>query len=360
MVSQAASRFASSSPSGVRWLAARGIHDSSARPLLSGPLAVPPTHLLLGPPRHGVRVVARQLAETVHAPRTESWADSAGRSSVHLHLNETLIRHDDGLAALARLAERTRVTVTLHDLPQASDGPAFERRCVTYRRVLRLVHGWAVSSEHERELVHEHLQPPGEGLVAPLPVIRPAAARGGPLVEDLTRAPTAAVLGFVYPDKGHRELIAAAAELGPDHAPHVLALGTPAPGHDELVGVLATQAREAGVRFTVTGYLDEATKAALLARVSVAVCGHRNVSASGSTNEWLAAGRRPLLREGRYAREMAALRPGTVALYDDAGLPAALADALEHPASTRLAHGTDTRPHLADTAAAYLAWWRSR
>lgn len=332
---------------------------ASARSSGATPTLRPPAHLLLGPPRHGVRRIAGELADAVRATRTESWSEAAGHPHVHLHLNDTLVRHDDGLAALAGLAARTRVTVTLHDLPQQGDGHGFEPRRNTYRRVLRLVHGWAVSSRHELDLAHEHLAPREPGLVAPLPVLRLAPARRGSVVDDLTSTPTAAILGFVYPGKGHRELIAAAAGLGPGRGPHVLALGTPAPGHEDLAAALAAEARAGGVELTVTGYLDEPTKAALLERVTVPVCGHRNVSASGSTNEWLAAGRRPLVRDGRYAQEMAALRPGTVRLYEDAGLASALAGALDSPGSTRLSPETDTRPHLEDTAAAYLRWWHA-
>ena len=46
-----------------------------------------------------------------------------------------------------------------------------------------------------------------------------------------------------------------------------------------------------------------------LRRVGVGLVAHANLSASGSLNSWLAAGRRPLVRTSDYAHEMAALRP---------------------------------------------------
>ena len=73
--------------------------------------------------------------------------------------------------------------------------------------------------------------------------------------------------------------------------------------------------------------------------------------------DWVEIGRRPLVPDSRYAREMAALRPGTLTVY----APGELADRLEyawrHPESTLLAAGTPLRPSLTDAALAYRAWW---
>jgi hypothetical protein len=93
--------------------------------------------------------------------------------------------------------------------------------------------------------------------------------------------------------------------------------------------------------------------------VAVGVTAHRNVSASGSLNSWIAAGRRPLVRDGSYAREMAALRPGTLSLFDDATLVPRLDAALHRPTSTWTAPGADLGPRIGETAAAYRTWWAS-
>ncbi|WP_158604466.1 glycosyltransferase family protein [Nocardioides mangrovicus] len=329
-------------------------------------MSAPPVHLLLGPPRHGVRLIGAQLAEEVGAVTTTSWRAAAAGRQVHVHLNAALLGEDPAacLAALAELHERTRLTLTLHDLPQATDGAGFARRRDTYRLLLSRCSGWAVSSHHELTLAREHLDAGEGGLVAPLPIIAtsragrqrpPQGARSAP-----PGRPLVAVAGFVYPGKGHADVLAAVARLGRDQRADVVALGAPAPGHRGLVRDLHEQAAGAGVGLRVTGYLTDAGLERWLRRVDVAVCGHRNVSASGSTNLWIAAGRRPLVREGRYAREMAALRPGCTRLYDDEGLAEAIASDLRDPASTWLPQHVATTPHLCDTAAIYRAWWSER
>ena len=65
------------------------------------------------------------------------------------------------IATLADRLQRRRVAlaVTLHDLPQRSDGDAlYRRRCNTYRRLVAAAVGVAVSSEHERLLLQEALR----------------------------------------------------------------------------------------------------------------------------------------------------------------------------------------------------------
>jgi hypothetical protein len=116
--------------------------------------------------------------------------------------------------------------------------------------------------------------------------------------------PTLGVLGFVYPGKGHDDVIAAAA-AHPDR-PGVVAAGAVADGHDDLAADLAETAAAAGVGWTVTGSLSPAGLAAAAAAVDVPLVPGRAVSASGSLLAWLAHGRRPLVADGAYAREVAA------------------------------------------------------
>ena len=63
------------------------------------------------------------------------------------------------------------------------------------------------------------------------------------------------------------------------------------------------------------------------------------------------------MTDGTYARETAALRPGTLTLVGAGDLPGALARAAADPVSTWLAPGVGLTPGLAEAAAAYLAWW---
>jgi hypothetical protein len=139
----------------------------------------------------------------------------------------------------------------------------------------------------------------------------------------------------------------------------VRVLGDAAPGHADEVETLVRTSRARGVPVEVTGRVPEDDLVAALRDVAVGVTAHRNVSASGSLNSWIAAGRRPLVRDGAYAREMAALRPGTVTLFDDATLVPCLDAALRRPTSTWTSPAADLGPRLEDTAAAYRAWWAS-
>ncbi len=164
------------------------------------------------------------------------------------------------------------------------------------------------------------------------------------------------MLGWVYPGKGHAEVVRACAGLPVT----VRALGEVSGGHDDLVPELAELAAGLGVGFEVTGWLDDDELAAHLDAVAVPVAAHRHVSASGSMNSWIAARRRPLVMAGTYAHEMAQLRPGTLTPVADGDLARAVAAALADPGSTRLGPSVDTAPHLDDCAAAYLDFWGHR
>ena len=75
----------------------------------------------------------------------------------------------------------------------------------------------------------------------------------------------------------------------------LVAGGGAAPGHEDLLTELEERAAAAGTQFVATGWLDDAALAAACHRVAVPVAYHRHVSASGSVNSWLAAGRRPVV-----------------------------------------------------------------
>ena len=94
--------------------------------------------------------------------------------------------------------------------------------------------------------------------------------------------------------------------------------------------------------------------------MAVPLAAHRHISASGSIGSWVAAGRRPLVADSRYAQELEQLRPGTITRYDPARLGTAIAAVLTGRVPTWLEPGTPTEPHLGDTARAYLRWWSRR
>lgn len=317
-----------------------------------------PAHLVLGDPRHGVTRYAAELADACGARVHRTIALRPGRGPVHLHLTDRLLGATpaEAAAAVERLAARVPLTVTLHDVPQPTDGPVFGARAAAYGRVVRVARAWAASSEHERTLVARWCDPDAVGTVIALPVVEPPTD-AHPV---LPAAPVVGVFGFVYPGKGHRQVVRAAASLrrtGTDVAVRVI--GGPAAGHDDEIDDLRRMAAMREVPFEVTGHLPDEEVEVALRSVAVPVVAHRNVSASGSLNSWLAAGRRPLVRDGAYAREVAALREGTATLFGDANLADAIAAALRRPRSTWLGPAADLRPHLDDTARAYRAWWAS-
>jgi len=329
-----------------------------------------PRQVVYGEHRHGVVRYAREIAAAVgthlggdvsldgaRAPGGEAALTGSGR--LHLHFTDRIWGDDPADAArrIEGLAARVPVTATLHDLPQASDRPAsLARRIDCYRRVVRASKGIVVSSEHEAALLRDVVRPV-EPVVIPLPVdVRPASAQRATPDDEV------ALVGFVYPGKGHAEVIAAVAALVAAGRPSadglgVTALGRASAGHEAELGTIVDDAARLGVRFTVTGFLDEATMLERCRRASVAVAAHQHVSASGSIVTWVAAGRRPLVPDTRYSREMAALRPGTLTLYASEGLADAIDRARGAPGSTWCEDDATTGPSLQDVAAAYVAWW---
>jgi glycosyltransferase involved in cell wall biosynthesis len=331
-----------------------------------------PALVVTDDPQHGVTVLARRVADAV-AVRTGrdlvvSPGDLTGArppASAHLHFTDRLWGSSPEAAAerLVDLAARVPLTVTLHDLPQPSDGARnLVRRGDCYRRVVEAAAGTVVNSEHEALLLAEHTVDGVRPAVVPLPVdlAPPAAERWAP-------DGTAAVIGFVYPGKGHAELVDAVARRrdagsAPGGDLRVAALGRASAGHEAETDRLVADAAARGVVLEVTGYLDDAVLLERCRRASVPVAVHRHVSASGSIATWIGAGRRPIVPDTRYSREMAALRPGTLTLIDDDpdALAAALARAVDDPASTWLAPDAVTAPGIDDVAASYLAWWTGR
>ena len=329
--------------------------------------AAAPVHLLVPEqPRHGVSILAGQLARAAGARVQDAWSlprpTSGEAPRAHLHLSDRLVADDprEAVARVHRLARRWRLTVPLHDVPQPADGTSFVRRVETYREMLRPVEGWVTNSRVERDRVVATGLSPLAGAVVPLPLV-PARVRPRAVARPVPAGSgVVAVLGWVYPGKGHEEALRAAALLGdaPASRPTVVALGAVAPGHERDAASLRDLAQDLGVRLRVTGWLSEASLRRWSRRVHVAVAGHRNVSASGSINSWVVLGHRPLVRDGDYAREMDRLRPGTLALLADLA-PDALAAAVDArlrdqrltvPAAAR-------RWRLEDCAAAYRSWW---
>jgi len=346
-----------------------------------------PALLLTGPPRHGVVRYAGDLAAHVRdldagarVLRVDDPGDlpasAEGLGRAHLHVTDRLLGSSPDAAAdlVERLAAACRLTVTLHDVPQESDGPRnLPRRTAAYARVAAAAAGVAVNSRHEALLLAEHgvlaagrarVVPLGSAVADPDAGAVPAATPYP--ADDPAGAPLVAlVAGFLYPGKGHDDVVRAVADAAdllraagtPPGEVAVVAVGGPSPGHEDEVDRLRAEAGSRGVALRVTGGLADDAFHAALRGSGVPVAAHRHLSASRTLLDWGEAGRRPLVVDSRYAREMAALRPGTLTLYPPADLPAHLARVWADPAATQLPAGTSLAPTLTDAAAAYLAWW---
>ena len=327
------------------------------------PTLHPPRLPVVGPPRHGVVGYATDLADAVTASlghSTDSAATDVGRT--HLHVTDRLFgaTPEEAAERIEQLASGTRLSITLHDVPQESDGTGFSRRVAAYRRFVGAAHGVAVNSRHEAELVHEHLGTRVDDSAVIAIGTRTAHPAPRPRTEPGSRRNTVMIGGYIYPGKGHLEAIRAAAEAGRGQGgerPTVVAIGSPSAGHERDVDELTRVARTEGVDFRVTGYLDDDAYGRERYAHGVPVAAHQHVSASRSILDWVESGRRALVVDSRYAREMAALRPGTITLYRPQQLAEQITRAWHEPESTWLHPATVLTPTLADAALAYRRWW---
>ncbi|WP_394289324.1 hypothetical protein [Microbacterium sp.] len=338
-----------------------------------------PLLLVVGPSGHGVVQYGADVASALiadGAARVEVAADpTAGRAavererSVHVHVTDRIFGDSPEAAAavIEEWAALCRLTITVHDVPQPSDGKMFARRVAAYHRMASAAEATALNSAHEQHLWREHIG------TASLPAVIPLGAR---IAQAPGLGPDAAasvadlvvlLAGFVYPGKGHRPAITAAAaaaahlRAGGGDVGHVVvrAIGAPSRGHESDVDALRADAEALGVELEVTGFLADDAFAQALQAPGIPLAAHEHVSASRSMLDWVEVGRRPLVVDSRYAREMAELRPGTLSLYGPAALPAALADAWLTPSRTWQEAGTALAPTLRDAAAAYAAWWQA-
>lgn len=308
---------------------------------------------------HGVAVYAREMAEAVRDVAEVRTVDADGLArlpagtSVHAHFTDRLWGDSPEQASrtFAELASRLRMSVTLHDVPQASDGELNRpRRRAAYTRVASAAGAVFVNSEHERELLREEDVWSGKVEVIPLPVeSEKNAGRGRP-------DGSVGVLGFFYPGKGHDEAAEAAAAAG---IGALTVLGRASDGHAAELDTFVRRSAALGVEVEVTGWLDDAEIARRGRAVSVPVIAHRHISASGSLASWIGWGRRPVAVRNRYVDEMAALRPGTLNPVGESDLIGALRRACTNPDATwhGLAHLPMSR---ADVAQAYLRLWAGR
>ena len=329
--------------------------------------------LIVGSPGHGVVLLAEQLTAQLDPGDVVVRAGTVGELlgpdvrwdgwvNAHVHFTDQLFGPDCAAAAAAYQALATRLAdrgvalgVTLHDLPIDPDDPArYRRRADAYAAVIAATTGAViVSSAHEATLMRAFA--PTAPVAIPLPIdpSPTAAASPGPQPVSAADVTEVSILGFLYPGKGHSAAIEALAVLpGPVG---LSVLGRVADGHAELADRLRARAADLGRRFTVTGWIAQDELITRLRSPQIPLVGHERLSASGSIGSWLAAGRRPLVPDVAYVRELADRLPGSVLPYPPTppGLGTALARAYRDPASTWLDPGVELGPSTAEVRTAY-------
>lgn len=324
-------------------------------------MSAPTWHLAIGPREHGVVRYAVSVQEALAGGdrdhrllRMDAPHDpmSADVRSAHLHVTDRLFGRTPPEAAEAVLEIVDRVSgpvsVTLHDLPQPSDGAGMQHRTTFYRRVADAAAGVIVSSRHEASLFADFVDSNRDVQVIPLMI-----PDGREATRPRPTTQTVGVLGFLYPGKGHIETVRALS--GVDKNVGFLALGTPSPGHEHLADEIREMCAGSDRACEITGFLsdDELWKRAR--EVTVPVAHHRHVSASGSINAWISAGRRPLVPRTSYTEELASRAPGVVWMYPDeeSALDAAIEQALSNPDLTWLDSSTVPSPTPAEVADAH-------
>jgi glycosyltransferase involved in cell wall biosynthesis len=310
--------------------------------------------LVVGPPEHGVTAAALAQWEFLRLVPGARLVRGLPASSADLPDGPTLVHvtdrlfgadADEAADVVTGWAARKPLVLVLHDLPQPSDGPVnHPRRSRAYRRMADAAARVVVSSRHEERL----LAACGSRVrcdVIPLPVPEFGQFPQFPPapVDPDGRLETVAVLGYLYPGKGHEEVLAALSVLPADVG--LTALGRASDGHEDLVDDLSARARAHGREFRVTGWIPDGDLVALLRSAVLPVAPHAHLSASGSLNTWIGAGRRPLAPRSDYVVELLERMPDAVWLYDDLGT--ALREAWEKPALTWF--GGRGRPTVQDT-----------
>ncbi|CAN5855526.1 hypothetical protein BH18ACT2_BH18ACT2_16460 [soil metagenome] len=308
------------------------------------------TSILIGPAehgavRHGAAIAALTGSPVIRQLTPGGLAVPAGTPVAHLHYTDRLFGATTESAATSFVALAARlaphVVVTLHDVPTGSTAPLDVRRAASYRRVSAAADAVIVASSHEGD----RLRVCGaavDATVIPLPIDPPAAfgparptASGFCAARRPHGGPAVGVLGFIYPGKGHAEVLAAMELLDGDA--WLWALGAVSPGHDELANELRNAARRQHRPLVIAGPVADDHLGRAMRDVDVPVVPAIAPSASASLATWIAAGRRPLVAASAYACEVAAAGPDLLTLYnahDPAELAVALNRALADPAST--------------------------
>lgn len=302
------------------------------------------TTVIIGPDEHGVVRHAASIAaaagtQTLRAFSPDELAAGPLRTPIaHWHYTDRLFALTAPAAAEAfercrGVLGARRNIITLHDIPEP-EHPPDRRRIGPYRRVAAGAERIVVASNHEAaRLQLAGINTPITVIPLPIPLpipppIAPCRVPGRMPCASVSMparsAPvTVGVLGFLYPGKGHAELLAAGLPANCE----IVVIGTVSPGHNDLVPRLRLSAANIGCALRITGWLTDAQLGRALAAIDVPVVPATRVSASASLATWIAQGRRPLVARNDFTAELHQ-RADLFTLYDPAN-PAAQYDAIQ-------------------------------
>ena len=220
-------------------------------------------YVVAGPTRHGVVRHALRLGASdpflsralVRVPSEVSGHEPPGLrdalppgSTAFLHVTDRLFgtSPEEAAATVRALAVGSTLALSLHDVPQASEGKEwYQRRRDAYAEFVSAATQLVVASEFEKGLLAACVDDP-ESVAA---VMRKTTVVPLPLETGGSRHPVPdgdsaeiAVLGYLYPGKGVEDVIDAAASMAADgRVVSVVNYGAAAEGHEDLVGQLGTE-----------------------------------------------------------------------------------------------------------------------
>ena len=292
-----------------------------------------PTHLIIGPEQHGVVEYGQHLARHTGGPifRVNSWKDlpsdhrllPAGPWQIYFtdHLfGET---PSEAVARLLALAGGRPLSVSFHDIPQPEEGKdRFAARKAAYIQLAKAADIVVVNSHHEADFFttqrenRAQIQPH----VIPLPIPSRSLLElpeHGDRIDADPQERHVSIMGFIYPGKGHLEFLQSLTQKSHHSITALHALGRIADGHEWLAPELHAAADRAGVELSITGFLEPDELERALHHSDIPVCAHRHFSASGSLMKWLGMGRRVLVADSPYSRELQSRWPDFIVVVEN-------------------------------------------
>ncbi|MFV2061886.1 MAG: glycosyltransferase family 4 protein [Chloroflexota bacterium] len=230
---------------------------------------------------------------------------------------------------------RRPLVVTMHDVFEREGRweRQFSPAAIGLRRLARGARRLVVHSDEERHRLAGLVPRDKLELVPHFVEIRPALRDRGAARKSLGLEGRRVVtlLGYITKRRGHRLVIDALAELPADVV--ALFVGSTIEGREHIRGELEEHAQRIGVahRVRFMGYVSDAQLEEVLAATDVALCPFRRMSASGALATWISSGRPIVTSNLGPLRELDALEPGSLHVfepYEPTPLAAAISETL--------------------------------